>query len=98
MRLPSVRFQFAIPLIVINVAVAATLASCAYTQGRESLTRQAVASAHVVADAREYALTRDIESQHDRLSTFLTSLDSLCGERVTSRAIDWELESVHLAL
>ncbi|HJZ71868.1 MAG TPA: ATP-binding protein [Vicinamibacterales bacterium] len=98
MRLPSIRFQFAIALIVINVAVAATLASFAYTQGRESLTRQAVASAHVVADAREYALTRDIESQHDRLSTFLTSLDSLCGERVTSRAIDWELECVHVAL
>ena len=98
MRLPSIRFQFAIALIVINVAVAAILASFAYTTGRESLTRQAVANAHVVADAREYALTRDLQNQHDRLRAFLTSLDSLCGERVTTRAIDWELECVHVAL
>ena len=98
MRLPSIRFQFAIALIVINVAVAAILASFAYTTGRESLTRQAVANAHVVADAREYALTRDIQRQHDRLGAFLTSLDSLCGERVTARAIDWEMECVHVAL
>jgi signal transduction histidine kinase/CheY-like chemotaxis protein len=98
MRLPSIRLQFAVALIVINVAVAAILASFAYATGRESLTRQAVGNAHVVADAREYALTRDIKSQHDRLRAFLTSLDSLCGERVTPRAIDWELECVHVAL
>jgi signal transduction histidine kinase/CheY-like chemotaxis protein len=98
MRLPSIRFQFAAALIVINVAIAGILAFVAYTQGRESLTRQAVASARVVADAREYALTRDIQSQHDRLRAFLTSLDSLCGERSSSRAIAWELECVHVAL
>src|SRR5262249_62280958 len=92
MRLPSIRFQFAIALIVINVAVAATLASFAYTQGRESLTRQAVSNAHAVADAREYALTRDIPSQQPRLSAFLTRLHSLCAERATARATDWELQ------
>src|SRR5262249_30803846 len=98
MRLPSIRVQFAIALIVINVAVAAILASFAYRAGRESLTRQAVANAHVVADAREYALTREIQSQHGRLRALLATLDSLCGERVTPRAIDWELECVRVAL
>jgi len=78
--------------------VAGFVAWFAYQQGRESLTRQAVASARVVAGAREYALTRDIQSQQDRLRAFLGSLDSLCGERTTMRAIDWDLECVHVAL
>jgi signal transduction histidine kinase len=98
MRLPSIRVQFAAALIVITIAVAGFVASFAYRQGRESLTRQAVASARVVAGAREYALTRDIQSQQDRLRAFLASLDSLCGERTTMRAIDWDLECVHVAL
>jgi signal transduction histidine kinase len=98
MRLPSIRIQFAAALIVITIAVAGFVAWFAYQQGRESLTRQAVASARVVAGAREYALTRDIQSQQDRLRAFLGSLDSLCGERTTMRAIDWDRECVHVAL
>jgi signal transduction histidine kinase len=98
MRLPSIRVQFAAALIVITIAVAGFVASFAYRQGRESLTRQAVASARVVAGAREYAVTRDIHSQQDRLRAFLASLDSLCGERATMRAIDWDQECVHVAL
>lgn len=98
MRSLSLRAQFALALIGLTVTAAAVLASFAYRTSQESLSRQAVATARIAADAREYALTRELQGQHDRLRAFLGSLESLCGERTSRRTAAFEPECVHVAV
>jgi signal transduction histidine kinase/CheY-like chemotaxis protein len=98
MRSFSVRGQFMLALVGLNVTAIGLIASFAYRASRESLIAQAVSTAHIVADGREQALTRALERQHDRIRAFVGSVESLCGESVTYRALDFENECVRVAL
>jgi signal transduction histidine kinase len=94
----SIRSRSAFALVALNVVAIGVLAFFAYRASRDSLTAQAVATARVVADSRGEALTRALERQQDRLQAFLTSVESLCGERASRGGIVFERECARVAL
>jgi signal transduction histidine kinase/ActR/RegA family two-component response regulator len=98
MRSFSIRSRSALTLVALNVVAIGVLAFFAYRASRDTLTAQAVATARVVADSRGDALTRALERQQDRLQAFLTSVESLCGERAASGAVAFERECARVAL
>jgi signal transduction histidine kinase/CheY-like chemotaxis protein len=98
MRSLSVRYRFALALVGLNIVAVAILAWFGYQTSRESLTAQAKASARIIADAREQALTRTLARQHDRMQAFLGSVASLCGESTSARTMGWERGCVRVAL
>ncbi len=98
MRSLSVRYQFALALVGLNVMAVGMLAWFGYDASRASLTAQALADARIVADAREQSVTRTLERQRDRMAAFLSSVESLCGERTPRRTTAWEPECVRDAL
>jgi signal transduction histidine kinase len=98
MRSFSIRSRSAITLVALNVVAIGVLAFFAYRASRDTLTAQAVATARVVADSRGDALTRALERQQDRLQAFLTSVESLCGERAARGAVAFERECARVAL
>jgi signal transduction histidine kinase/CheY-like chemotaxis protein len=98
MRSLSVRYRFALALVGLNIVAVAILAWFGYQTSRESLTAQAKASARIIADAREEALTRTLYRQHDRMQAFLASVQSLCAESTSARTMGWERECVRVAL
>jgi signal transduction histidine kinase/ActR/RegA family two-component response regulator len=98
MRSFSIRSRSALALVALNVVAIGVLALFAYRASRDSLTAQAVATARVVADSRGDALTRALEHQQDRLQAFLTSVESLCGERGSRGSIVFERECARVAL
>src|SRR5919108_2148865 len=98
MRSLSIRSRSALALVALNVVAIGVLAFFAYRASHESLATQAVATARVVADSRGDALTRALERQQDRLAAFLTSVESLCGERAARGGIAFERECARVAL
>jgi hypothetical protein len=53
----------------------------------------------MVADARSDALTRALEQQQDRLRSFLTSVEGLCGERARRNGnVAFERECTRIAM
>jgi signal transduction histidine kinase/ActR/RegA family two-component response regulator len=98
MRSLSVRNRFALVLVGLNIVAVAVLAWFGYQTSRESLTAQAKASARIIADAREQALTRTLYGQHDRMQAFLASVQSLCAESTSAKTMGWEPECVRVAL
>jgi signal transduction histidine kinase/CheY-like chemotaxis protein len=98
MRSFSIRSRSALTLVALNVVAIGVLAFFAYRASRDSLTAQAVSTARVVADSRGDALTRALERQQDRLQAFLTSVESLCGERAVRGSVAFERECARVAL
>jgi signal transduction histidine kinase/CheY-like chemotaxis protein len=98
MRSLSIRSRSALTLVALNVVAIGVLAFFAYRASRDSLIAQAVATARVVADSRGDALTRALERQQDRLQAFLTSVESLCGERASRGSVVFERECARVAL
>src|SRR5204862_840385 len=98
MRSFWIRSRSALALVALNVVAIGVLASFAYRASRDSLTAQAVSTARLVADSRGDALTRALERQQDRLQAFLTSVESLCGERAGRGGIAFERECARVAL
>jgi signal transduction histidine kinase/CheY-like chemotaxis protein len=94
----SIRSRSALALVALNVVAIGVLAFFAYRASRDSLTAQAVATARVVADSRGDGLTRALERQQDRLQAFLTSVESLCGERAARGGVAFERECARVAL
>src|SRR5262249_59189978 len=92
------RYQVAAALVGLNVFGTVTLATYAYRTSRESLEQQAALAVDVAARAREESLVRLLEGRRDRLTAFLGSLESLCGERVSSGPFDWERQCVRVAV
>src|SRR5204862_2081718 len=84
MRSFSIRSRSALALVALNVVAIGVLAFFAYRASRDSLTAQAVATVRLVAESGGDALTRAPERQQDRLPAVLTSVESLCGERLGS--------------
>jgi signal transduction histidine kinase len=98
MRSFSIRSRSALALVALNLVAIGVLAFFAYRASRDSLTAQALATARVVADSRGDALTRALERQQDRLEAFLTSVESLCGERAARGTVAFERECARVAL
>src|SRR5947207_7042605 len=98
MRSFWIRSRSALALVALNVVAIGVLAFFAYRASRDSLTAQAVSTARLVADSRGDALTRALERQQDRLQAFLTSVESLCGERVGRGGVAFERECARVAL
>src|SRR5262245_47715783 len=98
MRLVSRRTVLAVCIAVANIVTTFVLVSGAYRASQESLTRQAAATARIVAGAREDTLIRMLSSQRGRIAAFAGSIQSLCGERMPRRNVAFEMECVHVAL
>src|SRR5919197_1961714 len=98
MRSFWIRSRSALALVALNVVAIGVLAFFAYRASRDSLTAQAVSTARLVADSRGDALTRALERQQDRLQAFLTSVESLCGERSARGTVAFERECARVAL
>src|SRR5439155_19364968 len=98
MRFLSIRHRFALALVGLNVLAVGIPARFGYQATRENLTAQAKAGARIVADAREQAVLRTLDRQHDRMAAFLGSVESLCGERTSTRTMGFEPECVRVAL
>jgi signal transduction histidine kinase len=77
----SFRFSLGLALLVVNIGVAAVLATFAYRAAHDAIVDQAQRSVALVAESRERELTEMLERRQQRLEGFLTSLVSLCGER-----------------
>jgi signal transduction histidine kinase/ActR/RegA family two-component response regulator len=92
------RYQVAAALVGLNVAGTAALATFAYRASRESLEHQAELAVDVAARAREESLVRLLEGRRDRITAFLGSVESLCGERGPGGRFGWERECVRVAL
>ena len=92
------RYQVAAALVCLNLIGTAALATYAYRTSRESLEQQATSGVDLAARAREESIVRVLASRRDRLEAFLTSLESLCGERGPSGRFGWERECVHVAV
>jgi signal transduction histidine kinase/ActR/RegA family two-component response regulator len=92
------RYQVAVALVGLNVIGTVALATFAYRASRASLESQAARTVAVAAHERDQALVRFLQQRHDRLSAFLGSVESLCGERSPSGKFDFERECVRVAL
>jgi signal transduction histidine kinase len=85
-------------LACLNVIGTIAVATLAYRTSRESLEQQAALSIDVAARAREESLVRMLKGRNDRMTAFLGSLESLCGERGPGGRLSWERECVRVAL
>jgi signal transduction histidine kinase/CheY-like chemotaxis protein len=97
MALP-LRYRLAFVLVGLNVISIGVLAQFSYQASRQSLEEQARATARAVAEQRQQALDRLLQSRQRRLEGFLESVESLCGERGPGRRLALETECVHVAL
>ena len=92
------RYHVAAAMVGLNVIGVVALATFAFRTSRETLEQQATLAVEVAARAREESLIRLLEGRRDRLTAFLGSLESLCGERVSAGPFDWEPQCVRVAV
>jgi signal transduction histidine kinase/CheY-like chemotaxis protein len=92
------RYHVAAALVGLTVLSAAALTTFAYRASRESLEEQAALAVAAAARAREQSLARLLDNRRDRMTAFLVSLESLCGERTPAGRFGWERECVRVAL
>ncbi|MEQ1728856.1 MAG: ATP-binding protein [Vicinamibacterales bacterium] len=77
----SLRFQLGLALVVVNALLTAGVAILAYRVAHDAMVDQALRSVSLVAESRERELLDLLEHRQERLTGFLQSLQSLCGER-----------------
>src|SRR5262249_13123247 len=93
-----IRYHVAAALVGLNVIGTAALAAFAYRASRDSLEHQAALDVEAAARARERSLVRLLEGGRERLTAFLRSLESLCGEREPGGRLGLERECRRVAL
>ena len=91
------RYQVAVALVGLNVIGTVALATFAYRASRASLESQASRAVGVAAREREQALLRLLQQRQERMSAFLGSVESLCGERAPTGRFGFERECVRVA-
>jgi len=94
----SLRYQLALTLVVVNVALTAGVAIAAYRAAHDAMVDEALHSVSLVAQSRERELIDMLEHRQERLLGFLQSLRSLCGEAGPSGGFGFEDECVRAAV
>jgi signal transduction histidine kinase len=94
----SLRYQLALTLVIVNVALTAGVALLAYRAAHDAMVDEALHSVSLVAQSRERELVDMLEHRQERLVGFLESLRSLCGEVGPSGRFGFEEECVHAAV
>jgi signal transduction histidine kinase/CheY-like chemotaxis protein len=94
----SFRYLLALALIVVNLGLAAVVATFAYHAAHDALVRQALQSVTVVAQGRARELDDVLERRQRRLEGFLDSLENLCGERRTNGEFGFEEQCLRSAV
>ena len=97
MRL-SLRYQLALTLVVVNVALTAGVALTAYRAAHDAMVDEALHSVSLVAQSRERELIDMLQHKQERLDGFLQSLQVLCGEASPSGGYGFERECVRAAV
>jgi hypothetical protein len=77
----SFRTLLGLALVVVNVGLAAVVATFAYRAAHDALVEQALRAVSLVADSRQREVADLLGRRQERLNAFLRSLESLCGER-----------------
>ena len=85
-------------LVGLNVVGTGVIAAFAYRTSRQSLEDQARLAVGGVVQARQQAVVRLLERRQERLNAFLSSLESLCGERGPRGTLGLERECTRVAL
>jgi signal transduction histidine kinase/ActR/RegA family two-component response regulator len=94
----SFRYQLGLTLIIVNVLLTAGVALVAYRAAHDAMIDQALSAVSLVAQSRERELLDMLEHRQERLTGFLESLSSLCGETGPSGRMGWEPECVRTAV
>ncbi len=94
----SLRFQLGIALVVVNALLTAGVAILAYRVAQDAMVEQALRSVSLVADSRQRELLELLEHRQERLTGFLQSLQSLCGERGPSGRFGFQDECTRAAV
>ena len=97
MRL-SLRYQLALTLVVVNVALTAGVAIAAYRAAHDAMVDEALRSVSQVAQSRERELIDMLQHKQERLDGFLQSLQVLCGEAGPSGGFGFERDCVRAAV
>ncbi|MFN7914999.1 MAG: ATP-binding protein [Vicinamibacterales bacterium] len=97
MRL-SLRYQLGLALIVVNVVLTAGVAVLTYRAAHDAMVDQARDAVAVVAQSRERELLDQLRHRQERLTNFLQSLQTLCGERGPNGGYGFEDECVRAAV
>jgi signal transduction histidine kinase/ActR/RegA family two-component response regulator len=94
----SLRYQIALTLVVVNVALTAGVALITYRAAHDAMVDQALRGMALVAESRERELVDMLSHKHERLLGFMQSMQSLCAERGPSGRFGWEDECVRTAV
>ncbi|HUR33472.1 MAG TPA: ATP-binding protein [Vicinamibacterales bacterium] len=93
----SLRYQLALMLVIVNMALTAGVALVTYRAAHDAMVDQALDAVSIVAQSRERELADMLEHRQERLVGFLQSLQSLCGEARPRGGFGFEDECVHTA-
>ncbi len=94
----SLRFQLGLALVVVNALLTAGVAVLAYRVAHDAMVDQALRSVSLVAESRQRELMDLLDHRQERLTGFLQSLQSLCGERGPSGGFGFEDECTRAAV
>jgi signal transduction histidine kinase/CheY-like chemotaxis protein len=94
----SLTAQLLITLLSLVIGTAAVLTVKAYRSSTQTLETDARRTVRVAAEKVNENLERHLHLQEQQAEGFLTSVESLCGERAPSGAVGWETACVRTAL
>jgi signal transduction histidine kinase/CheY-like chemotaxis protein len=94
----SLRYQIALTLVIVNMALTAGVALVAYRAAHDAMVDQSLRAVALVAQSRERELLDILDHRQERLVGFLQSLQSLCGEIGPYGGFGFEDECVRAAV
>ncbi len=94
----SLRFQLGLALVIVNALLTAGVAILAYRVAHDAMVDQALRAVALVAESRQRELLDLLDHRQERLTGFLQSLQSLCGERGPSGGFGFEDECTRAAV
>ena len=94
----SFRYVLGLALVVVNLGLAAVVATFAYHAAYDAIVEQALQSVSFVAEGRARDLSDMLDRRQQRLEGFLDSLESLCGERNSRGEFGFEEQCLRSAV
>ena len=94
----SFRYALGFALIIVNLGLAAVVATIAYQAAHDTIVEEALESVSVVAQSRARELSDILDRRQRRLEGFLGSLENLCGERNSRGEFGFEQQCLRAAV
>ncbi len=94
----SFRYVLGLALVVLNLGLAAVVATFAYHAAQDTIVEQALQSMSLVAQSRERELIDLLQRRQQRLGGFLGNLETLCGERTARGEFGFEEQCLRAAV